>query len=69
MSSLHVMLLMQCRGLVNVVDVEVMSVDIQTEMDSKSRVACLRRAFRRVVKVFMPKAYVESRGTIASSPT
>jgi hypothetical protein len=42
-------LLMQCGNLVNVANVEVMSVDIQTEMDSKSRVACLGRAFRRVL--------------------
>lgn len=46
-----------------------MFVNLQTEMDSKSRAACLRRAFPRVVKVFLPKAYIESRGTIALSPT
>jgi hypothetical protein len=41
--------LMQCRGLVIVADGEGMSVDLQTEMDSKSSVACLGRAFRRVL--------------------
>jgi hypothetical protein len=47
--NLVMVLLMQCRDLVNVVNVEVVSVDLQTEMDSKSRVACLGRAFRRVL--------------------
>ena len=54
----------------NVVDVEVLFVDLQTEMESKSRVACLGRAFRRVLKVFLPEAYVDkNRGTIRCSPT
>lgn len=53
---------MQCRGLVNVVDVEVLFVDLQTEMESKSRVACLERAFRRVLKGFLPEASVEVQG-------
>jgi hypothetical protein len=48
--------LMECRGLVSIADVEVMFVDLQSEMESKSRVACLRRAFRRVAKAFMPQA-------------
>jgi hypothetical protein len=68
--NLYTVLLMQCRGLVNIANVKVMSVDLKIEMDSKSRVACLRRAFRRaLVEVFMPEAYIESRGTIARSPS
>lgn len=55
--SLSLMLLMQCRDLVSVSNVELMSVNVKDEMDSKSKGRVFGTRFpSRSAKVFVPEA-------------